>query len=60
MEKLDLCAHLVETFKNSIEKWLLNPGVDTADIIIEYAATIKAMRLLEKSQILLHILFQNR
>ena len=53
MEKLDLRAHLVETLKNSIETRLLHPGVDTADIITGYVATIKAMRHLEKSGILL-------
>lgn len=53
MEKLDLRAHLVETLKHSIETRLLHPGVDTADIITGYVATIKAMRHLEKSGILL-------
>lgn len=53
MEKLDLRAHLVETLKNSIETRLLHPGVDTSDIITGYVATIKTMRHLEKSGILL-------
>lgn len=53
MEKLDLRAHLVETLKNSIETRLLHPGVDTSDIITGYVATIKAMRHLETSGILL-------
>lgn len=53
MEKLDLRGNLVETLKNSIETRLLHPGVDTSDIITGYVATIKAMRHLEKSGILL-------
>lgn len=53
MEKLDLRARLVDTLKNSIETRLLHPGVDTSDIITGYVATIKAMRHLEKSGILL-------
>lgn len=53
MEKLDLRGHLVETLKNSIETRLLHPGVDTSDIITGYVATIKTMRHLEKSGILL-------
>lgn len=53
MEKLDLRSHLVETLKNSIETRLLHPGVDTSDIITGYVATIKTMRHLEKSGILL-------
>lgn len=53
MEKLDLRAHLVETLKNSIERRLLHLGVDTSDIITGYVATIKTMRHLEKSGILL-------
>lgn len=53
MEKLDLRAHLVESLKNSIETRLLHPGVDTSDIITGYVATIKTMRHLEKSGILL-------
>lgn len=53
MEKLDLRAQLVETLKNSIQTRLLHPGVETSDIITGYVATIKAMRHLEKSGILL-------
>lgn len=53
MEKLDLRSHLVETLKNSLETRLLHPGVDTSDIITGYVATIKTMRHLEKSGILL-------
>lgn len=53
MEKLDLRAHLVETLKNSLKTRLLHQGVDTSDIITGYVATIKTMRHLEKSGILL-------
>lgn len=53
MEKLDLRAHLVESLKSSIETRLLHPGVDTSDIITGYVSTIKTMRHLEKSGILL-------
>lgn len=53
MEKLDLRVHLVETLKHSLETRLLHPGVDTSDIINGYVATIKSMRHLEKSGILL-------
>lgn len=53
MEMLDLRSHLVKTLKNSIETRLLHPGVDTSDIITGYVATIKTMRHLEKSGILL-------
>lgn len=53
MEKLDLRPHLVETLRTSIETRLLHPGVETSDIITGYVATIKAMRHLEKSGILL-------
>lgn len=53
MEKLDLRSHLVETLKTSLETRLLHQGVDTNDIITGYVATIKAMRHLEKSGILL-------
>ncbi|KAL7046908.1 hypothetical protein ACKWTF_002737 [Chironomus riparius] len=53
MEKLDLRAHLVEVLKNSLETRLLHQGVETSDIITGYVATIKTMRHLEKSGILL-------
>ncbi|KAG5679053.1 hypothetical protein PVAND_008650 [Polypedilum vanderplanki] len=53
MEKLDLRAHLVETLKTSLKTRLLHQGVDTCDIITGYVATIKTMRHLEKSGILL-------
>lgn len=53
MEKLDLRCHLVETLKTNLETRLLHQGVDTNDIITGYVATIKAMRHLEKSGILL-------
>lgn len=53
MEKLDLRAYLVETLKTSLETRLLHQGVDTSDIITGYIATIKSMRHLEKSGILL-------
>lgn len=53
MEKLDLRSHLVESLKTSLETRLLHQGVDTNDIITGYVATIKAMRHLEKSGILL-------
>jgi anaphase-promoting complex subunit 2 len=53
MEKLDLRTHLVETLRATIENRLLHPGVDTGDIITGYVTTIKAMRHLEKSGILL-------
>lgn len=53
MEKLDLRAKLIANLRNSIETRLLHPGVETSDIITGYVTTIKAMRHLEKSGILL-------
>lgn len=53
MDKLDLRAYLVKSLKNAIETRLLHPGVDTSDILTGYVATIKTMRHLDKSGILL-------
>lgn len=53
MEKLDLRSRLIANLRHSIETRLLHPGVETSDIITGYVTTIKAMRHLEPSGILL-------
>lgn len=53
MEKRDLRTHLVQSQKCSLERRLLHPGVNTADILTGYVAAIKAIRHLDPSGVLL-------
>lgn len=51
--KLDLKAKLVRSLKESLEKRLLHPGVNTTDILTGYVAAIKTIRALDSSGVLL-------
>lgn len=53
LEKLDLKVHLVKSVKESLEKRLLHPGVNTTDILTGYVAAIKTIRNLDSSGVLL-------
>lgn len=53
MEKLDLKLKLVKSLKESLEKRLLHPGVNTSDILTGYVAAIKTIRALDSSGVLL-------
>lgn len=44
---------LVDTFRESCERRLLQPGPDTSDIITTYISTVKALRPLDPSGVLL-------
>lgn len=46
-------THLVRSQKRSLERRLLHPGVNTADILTGYVAAIKAIRHLDPSGVLL-------
>lgn len=53
LEKLDLRMHLVKSLKFALETRLLHAGVKTKDILTGYVASIKAIRHLDSSGVLL-------
>lgn len=58
LEKINLRKYLVKTIKNSLETKLLHPGVDTSDILTGYVATIKTLKYLDKSGVLLQTVIE--
>lgn len=53
LSKLDLRVYLINSIKQSLEKRLLHPGVNTTDILTGYVAAIKAIRHLDSTGVLL-------
>lgn len=53
LSKTDLRAHLVNSLRSLMERRLLHPGADTKDIITQYIATIKCLRILDPPGVLL-------
>lgn len=47
---------MVKTIKQSLEKRLLHPGVNTNDILTGYVAAIKTIRCLDSSGVLLEMI----
>lgn len=56
MEKVDLRNFLIKSVKQSLEKRLLHPGVNTTDILTGYVAAIKTIRHLDSTGILLDMI----
>ncbi|KAG1659260.1 Anaphase-promoting complex subunit 2 [Nymphon striatum] len=55
LEKTNLRANLIQTLKTAFEKRLLHPGVATVDIISAYISTIKALRVLDPTGVILQL-----
>lgn len=53
LRSIDLRKHLIRSLKETLEKRLLHPGVNTMDILTAYVAAIKAIRHLDNSGIIL-------
>lgn len=56
LEKVDLRNFLIKSVKESLEKRLLHPGVNTTDILTGYVAAIKTIRHLDSTGILLEMI----
>lgn len=53
LSKTDLRVHLVNSLRSLMDRRLLHPGADTKDIITQYIATIKCLRILDPAGVLL-------
>lgn len=53
LRSIDLRKNLIRNLKETLEKRLLHPGVNTMDILTAYVAAIKAIRHLDSSGIIL-------
>lgn len=53
LEKTDLRATLCKSLQNALETRLLHPGVNTPDILTAYVTTIRALRHLDPSGVIL-------
>ncbi|KAL5285967.1 ANAPC2 family protein [Megaselia abdita] len=53
LRSIDLRKYLIRSLKETLEKRLLHPGVNTMDILTAYVAAIKAIRHLDNSGIIL-------
>lgn len=51
--KTDLRPHLVNALRSLNTQRLLHPGADTKDIITQYIATIRCLRILDPGGVLL-------
>ncbi|XP_033643493.1 anaphase-promoting complex subunit 2-like isoform X2 [Asterias rubens] len=58
LEKTDLRRHLVKSLRTSLETRLLHPGVNTDDILTQYISSIRALRVLDPSGIILELVCQ--
>lgn len=58
LKRTDLRSHLMETIKRCLEQRMLHPGVDTNDILTGYVATIKVLRHLDPSGVLLEAIIE--
>ncbi|XP_076306794.1 anaphase promoting complex subunit morula [Tachypleus tridentatus] len=55
LEKTNLRQNLITSLKNSLERRLLHPGVNTADILTAYISAIKALRILDPTGVILQL-----
>ncbi|XP_072176276.1 anaphase-promoting complex subunit 2-like [Diadema setosum] len=55
LEKTDLRAKLVQSLRGAFENRLLHPGVNTTDILTQYISSIRALRVLDPSGIVLEL-----
>ncbi|XP_018333173.1 anaphase-promoting complex subunit 2 isoform X2 [Agrilus planipennis] len=58
LQKTDLRSVLIEKLQKSMETRLLHPGVSTPDILTAYVASIRSMRVLDPSGLLLETVTQ--
>lgn len=56
LEKVDLRNFFIKSVKESLERRLLHPGVNTTDILTGYVAAIKTIRHLDSTGILLEMI----
>eukprot|EP00057_Strongylocentrotus_purpuratus_P008203 XP_011662677.1 PREDICTED: anaphase-promoting complex subunit 2 isoform X1 [Strongylocentrotus purpuratus] len=55
LEKTDLRTKLVQSLRSAFENRLLHPGVNTTDILTQYISSIRALRVLDPSGIVLEL-----
>ncbi|XP_013419521.1 anaphase-promoting complex subunit 2-like [Lingula anatina] len=55
LQKTDLRGHLVKELKTAFENRLLHPGVNTTDILTAYISSIRALRVLDPTGVLLEL-----
>ncbi|XP_041481445.1 anaphase-promoting complex subunit 2-like isoform X2 [Lytechinus variegatus] len=55
LEKTDLRKKLVQSLRSAFENRLLHPGVNTTDILTQYISSIRALRVLDPSGIVLEL-----
>ncbi|XP_038206458.1 anaphase-promoting complex subunit 2 [Zerene cesonia] len=53
LSKTDLCSSLCKKLQTALETRLLHPGVNTPDILTAYISTIRALRYLDPSGVIL-------
>ncbi|RUS22247.1 hypothetical protein BC937DRAFT_89906 [Endogone sp. FLAS-F59071] len=53
MTKTDQKQQLLETLRHALQRRLLHPGADTSDILQQYIACIKGLRILDPSRVIL-------
>ncbi|XP_022915785.1 anaphase-promoting complex subunit 2 [Onthophagus taurus] len=58
LPKTDLRPYLIKKLQKSMETRLLHPGVGTHDVLTAYVATIRSMRVLDRSGLLLETITQ--
>ncbi|XP_077483974.1 anaphase promoting complex subunit morula isoform X2 [Amblyomma americanum] len=55
LERTNLRSKVIHSLKNSMEKRLLHPGVETTQILTAYISAIKALRVLDSTGYILHL-----
>ncbi|XP_033110113.1 anaphase-promoting complex subunit 2-like [Anneissia japonica] len=55
LKKTDLRAHLIRSLRSDFETRLLHPGVNTADILTQYISSIRSLKVLDQSGVMLEI-----
>ncbi|XP_071947983.1 anaphase-promoting complex subunit 2-like [Antedon mediterranea] len=55
LKKTDLRSHLIRSLRNDFERRLLHPGVNTADILTQYISSIRSLKVLDQSGVMLEI-----
>ncbi|XP_072014527.1 anaphase-promoting complex subunit 2-like [Amphiura filiformis] len=55
LEKTELRTFLMQSLRSDLEKRLLHPGVNTDDILTQYVSSIRALKVLDPSGIILEL-----
>ena len=55
MKEVNLRNHLVSNLKASLERRLLNAGVNTSNVLVAYVSCVRALKFLDPSGILVQL-----